>query len=693
MKTRTCAVLVLGLNFFLCAGILFCFMKEGGGDLPSYLHYRTYLRDGLLSGGVPRWMPQLYFGIPFVATPSTGVFYPPTWLFTILPLNIAWIVDFSMHQTLTIAGFVVWGRTLGLSSRASAACGIVGGWGGWFPFLATSGLLDAWESSAWVPWALAALERVATAGDSRERLGRSAAAALPLACIVLPGRPETPLYFMIFASIYFPVRIWTQRLPIRRFLVGAVLTSLLAALLCAPYLIAVGDHLPGTFRNLNELGIPKSGRSMSRSLIDLVFPHGGRKIALYLFGAQAGSAGQPSSWIGVCAVALALRSRFHPDRRIIPAFLLPVLVAIVLAEGESGLAGNIISRIPGLDSLRYPYRVTSFVPFFLAPVIGMGLDSSPCVGTRSSWPAHAVFCFSGALAVWASATALRGDWQFPGFLGWTAFAFLMLGGAFSNLGPRASLAMLVVELLTLGLAGIVCQPADSASSRPGHHIELPAEFRRQESRVFALPYDYRLFDQGICDVAGFGRPVAAAASHPDWHTRLARAGWKDSDAMSKVLGDIPADALLFPSNRIPRRLPLSFESESREVAPGLIAVFRREPIGRLSVHPKSAGECRFRSIGPDVIKIDASTRSACEIRIHDSADRNWVAEVDGQVTEWNESMASPNSPSRALSVSAGDHAIKWTYRPPWAGWPGLLPLIGAALICLLKLRDRRRFPP
>jgi hypothetical protein len=61
-----------------------------------------FVRDSLARyGQIPLWRPLIMSGGPFVGNPLSGLFYPPHWLWLILPLNLAFDLLFIGHVCLS----------------------------------------------------------------------------------------------------------------------------------------------------------------------------------------------------------------------------------------------------------------------------------------------------------------------------------------------------------------------------------------------------------------------------------------------------------------------------------------------------------------------------------------------------------------------------------------------------------------
>ncbi|HEX9681421.1 MAG TPA: hypothetical protein VGA32_08205, partial [Anaerolineales bacterium] len=56
------------------------------------------LRQSLAAGdGLPLWNPYLAGGLPFVADPLSGIWYPPNWLAVLLPIGLGFNLIFWLH--------------------------------------------------------------------------------------------------------------------------------------------------------------------------------------------------------------------------------------------------------------------------------------------------------------------------------------------------------------------------------------------------------------------------------------------------------------------------------------------------------------------------------------------------------------------------------------------------------------------
>src|ERR1700682_819354 len=79
---------------------VFAFRDHGGYFQPM----RLFTSQELRLGHLPLWNPYNASGEPWLANPQTGVFYPPAWLFVVLPFARAYILYLMLHVMLLGAG-------------------------------------------------------------------------------------------------------------------------------------------------------------------------------------------------------------------------------------------------------------------------------------------------------------------------------------------------------------------------------------------------------------------------------------------------------------------------------------------------------------------------------------------------------------------------------------------------------------
>ncbi|MFL6248499.1 MAG: hypothetical protein ACJ74H_20920, partial [Thermoanaerobaculia bacterium] len=94
---------LLALTLFLPA-----LLKREVFTLRDHFDYfqplRAFTADELRAGHLPLWNPYSASGEPWLANPQTGVFYPPAWLFLVLPFATAYMLYLLLHSILLGCG-------------------------------------------------------------------------------------------------------------------------------------------------------------------------------------------------------------------------------------------------------------------------------------------------------------------------------------------------------------------------------------------------------------------------------------------------------------------------------------------------------------------------------------------------------------------------------------------------------------
>jgi hypothetical protein len=146
-------VLVFGRALFPNEGYLLF-----GDDIHhQYYFYREFFNNFLKQGIFPWWNPYNFAGTPFIANPIVNIWYPPTWLFVFLPLNIAYTWHIALHILWAMTGMYVLLRKISnfkfqISNLAAWVGGLVFGLSGFFAARIWAGHVDVIAAASWMPW-------------------------------------------------------------------------------------------------------------------------------------------------------------------------------------------------------------------------------------------------------------------------------------------------------------------------------------------------------------------------------------------------------------------------------------------------------------------------------------------------------------------------------------------------------------
>jgi len=210
-------------------------------DVQYYFYpYHALSAAFVTHGELPLWNRYAFSGIPLLGDGQTAMFYPPNWLFFVLPGAAALNYDIILQFSIAGAGAYLFARSLGLW-RLPALIGAIGYM--FCGFLTARVVhLSILSGAALVPLVFVCVER---ALRTRARRWFVAAAGV-VALQVLAGHPQVPVYTTLALGLYALVRAaercwaerdqrWLYRLPLR--LAGIYLLGFaLAAIQFVPWI-------------------------------------------------------------------------------------------------------------------------------------------------------------------------------------------------------------------------------------------------------------------------------------------------------------------------------------------------------------------------------------------------------------------------------------------------------------------------
>jgi hypothetical protein len=169
---------------------------------------RFFTTQHLRAGSLPLWNPYNASGEPWLANPQTAVFYPPAWIFLVLPFATAYVGFLFFHAL--VLGFGAYALFVRRASVAAALLGAVAlmlsG-----PVLSLLDVQNNFATFAWLPWVLWSGCRLSVVGD-RDRQPTTdnrqpATAAILLALSFLAGEP----FLAAIAALAYAINVRNVR--------------------------------------------------------------------------------------------------------------------------------------------------------------------------------------------------------------------------------------------------------------------------------------------------------------------------------------------------------------------------------------------------------------------------------------------------------------------------------------------------
>lgn len=492
-------------------------------DALNFFAPNKFLTLKALGGlSLPEWNPGQFLGMPFVADPQVGFFYPFNLLFLVFSFGVAHRLYLLLHYPLAAGAMYLFLKGRGVRSESA--------WAGAAAF-ALSGFLVSQHGpvrmllgAAWAPLVFYFLGQ-ALAGRTKMVLAAAAALAMQL----LAGDPETALVTGGLAAGWSLTAEARRGRPAR----GAALTAGLAG---ATFLLAAGQILPAwQMMSLSERsgGLPlKDALVFSfhpAALAEFIWPTPfGRIWPDYFYwgrftldNPELRAPWSYSNYLGLPALGLAGYGlwRMRGLKRWLPAA--GIIFFLLMAFGRyAPFYAWVHAVTPVFNAFRYPSKLVVWVTGILAVAAALGLEELSARGKDEPreylrlalaltlvtmalapagaliWPrvfaAHNPFASdplrtASALAhLWAGASQVTA-------VGLGAAAALFLAGKGRVSGRAAAWLLVLIIIADLWWANVRLMPHG-----PGDIYETPSRAGRAIAAVdLPTPGRYRIFREEI----------------------------------------------------------------------------------------------------------------------------------------------------------------------------------------------------
>ncbi len=344
-----------------------------GNDLTNmFLHWLHFAVSEIRQGEFPLWNPYLFSGIPFAANPQPALFYPPTWLAWIMPVEraLSWIIV--GHVWLAGIGTYAWLRSEGTTKAGALLAGITFAFSGYVFVRIYAGHLGVITTGAWLPvilWAYrAALNhrswRIAIIGG------------VPVGLSILAGHTATFLYVSLGLAGYVLFCTWehsqikqpasTPKAPLA--LAGLMVLTGLA--LAAVQLLPLVEMVSRSTRQSPGYDFAARFSWPPGYLLTLFVPNFfGEPLHTGYWG--DGIYDEYIYYIGVLPLLLALLG-VRLRHRLRPFLVALGLGALLLALGQYGILHRLFYRfVPLFNSTRAPARAGFLFTLAAAALAGL----------------------------------------------------------------------------------------------------------------------------------------------------------------------------------------------------------------------------------------------------------------------------------------------------------------------------------
>ncbi|MCD4685028.1 MAG: hypothetical protein K8S97_03725, partial [Anaerolineae bacterium] len=391
MTTRRDILLWLPLALLIAVLVLLFFPLLRGDTLfwglPTLQFYpwREFAFEQLSEGHLPTWNPYLGAGAPLLANHQTAIFYPPNWLWLVLPGSAAMTVIALLHVLWSGLGmwrftgvlkFTSFGR--GVSTLAFALCGYL---------IARLMSFPTANAGAWLPWLFWLVHRVLT----QRRAVDIGWLGLGFGLLLLAGHAQTAWYAAVGVGLY---TLWItgwhmRRDPLRARGMALALAGagmLLGVLIAAIQLIPTAEYLAESQRSSGlDFDTTANLSYHPIQLLTLLSPHflgtpaDGSFLTRGIFFEDAAYIGFIPLVAAIAAIWGWLRQRRNPDApatlETVPFWALLTVTTLLIAMGKFGPVFRVLyDHVPTFDVFREPVRWMILPVFSLSVLAGIGVE-------------------------------------------------------------------------------------------------------------------------------------------------------------------------------------------------------------------------------------------------------------------------------------------------------------------------------
>ena len=370
-------------------------------DLTNYFYpLRHSLWESLRAGELGLWDRHFARGFPNLASFQTGVFYPPHWIFLVLPLYGSIRVLFVFHFFAAGLGSYLMFRRWHYSRDLAIVGALLFSLGG--IVVSLTNLLNHFQSAVWLPWLLITWERVLFSPRWRYFVDFTVVAAMQF----LAGSPEITAMSMFLALVKGLSLSQTESTISWCRVIGLAIAGniLMLSLVMVQFLptlelisesrrghsIPVSESFMWSLEPLSLLNLFFQDNEIDRSSGIGVVYYFGRKAPLFI-----------STYLGLISLyGIALWMYYGPRRDKIVLCALAI-TSVALAMGGNTLLYPFVFRyLPFLSAIRFPEKLLFISNGLLIVIVLNGLRSF--LGDETKRTRGAMIILGGISLTWLS---------------------------------------------------------------------------------------------------------------------------------------------------------------------------------------------------------------------------------------------------------------------------------------------------
>ena len=332
-----------------------------------YWPLRTAWVDAISQATLPEWAPHAQSGLPLLGDLHAGALYPPHLLYALFSFPTAYTWLLFLHHVALGLGMFAFLRRIGRSDIAATAGAVVLMLSGYVAALGNAGpLMAGLAYTPWILWILAGHLSL------RRRVGW---VGLLVAAQSLTGDPQAVLFSALAWAVWMAWHGFKLRTAW-----AALLGTGLAGVIAAGQLLPAWEVLRASTRAAANPRFAQEFAFHPLRLLELAapFPFGmfTEEPGFWAWFTVQGPGDWPfalSGYLGASAILLiALGARKSPA---VAASTTLVLLGLLLALGDQGGLGMLLTWVPPFRFFRYPEKYLALVAIGFAILLATCLDA------------------------------------------------------------------------------------------------------------------------------------------------------------------------------------------------------------------------------------------------------------------------------------------------------------------------------
>ena len=422
-------------------------LSQQGLDGYTLVNYiRAFGFKELRAGHIALWNPHVFSGNPFMGGFIPALFYPPNWIYLVLPLAKAMDWEIALHVFLLGLFMALWAGRYGLHPLAIllGSSAVMFGRACFF-LLIYCGQLYVLDALAWVPLILLTVDSLLDEPAVKWVL----IGIFALAMQILAGYPQVVFNTLVACGLYGAIRLARAPRPLKTMLALCVIGAGVLLITAVQLWTGLQTAAEGMRAKGVSFAFASNGPLSPQDFLGLLLPD-------VFYGSVA--------FFGVTGLTMAVLGMGvkSPHRG---AWIASATFLVLIALGSyTPLFRLLYDFVPGFDLFRHPVSFEFEALMFIALLSAFGMDSVLRSGQGTKVVAAALFISAlvvgglGAVLRLGSSATPDSTWQ------WLHSLFAIPGGFAWPAGPRASGSQsLIIAGICLALAALFFLRA----SRPG----------------------------------------------------------------------------------------------------------------------------------------------------------------------------------------------------------------------------------